>query len=75
MFQKHPSGDFSVLRMENHATKTFGTTYWAFGIDDNNYRMYFKSGCAWQTLNCLGTNCDTTSSLNNQYGVLVVIWG
>ena len=69
MFQKHPSGDFSVLRMENHATKTFGTTYWAFGIDDNNYRMYFKSGCAWQTLNCLGTNCDTTSNYNNQYGV------
>ena len=69
MFQKHPSGDFSILRMENDASKTFGTTYWAFGIDDNNYNMYVRSGCAWQTLNSLGTNCDSTGSNESQYGV------
>ncbi len=69
MFQKHPSGDFSVLRMENDANKTFGTTYWAFAIDDNNYNMYVRSGCAWQTLNSLGTNCDSSGSNENQYGV------
>jgi len=69
MFQKHPSGDFSVLRMENESGKTFGTTYWAFAIDDNNYNMYVKSGCAWQTLNSLGTNSDSTGSNEYQYGV------
>ena len=69
MFQKHPSGDFSILRMENESGKTFGTTYWAFAIDDNNYNMYVKSGCAWQTLNSLGTNCDSTGSDEEQYGV------
>ena len=69
MFQKHPSGDFSVLRMENESGKTFGTTYWAFAIDDNNYNMFIRSGCAWQTLNSLGTNSDSTGSNEDQYGV------
>jgi len=69
MFQKHPSGDFSILRMENESGKKFGTTYWAFAIDDNNYNMYVRSGCAWQTLNSLGTNCDSSGSNENQYGV------
>ena len=69
MFQKHPSGDFSILRMENESGKTFGTTYWGFAIDDNNYNMYVKSGCAWQTLNSLGTNSDSSGSNEEQYGV------
>ncbi len=69
MFQKHPSGDFGILRMENDASKTFGTTYWGFAIDDNNYNMFIRSGCAWQTLNSLGTNCDSTGSDEEQYGV------
>ena len=69
MFQKHPSGDFSVLRMENDANKTFGTTYWAFAIDDTNYDMYIRSGCSWQTLNSLGTNCNSTTSYDQMYGV------
>ena len=71
LFQKHPSGDFGVLRMENQSGKTFGTTYWAIGIDPNNYRMYLDTGHSWQTLNSLGTNCDTITSFNdmNGYGV------
>ena len=71
MFQKHPSGDFGILRMENESDKNFGTTYWGIGIDDNNYRMYLDSGHSWQTLNSLGTNCTSTSTTNemNGYGV------
>ena len=69
MFQKHPSGDFSVLRMENDANKTFGTTYWAFAIDDANSDMYIRSGCSWQTLNSLGTNCNSTTNYDQMYGV------
>ena len=69
MFQKHPSGDFSVLRMENDANKTFGTTYWAFAIDDTNYDMFIRSGCSWQTLNSLGTNCNSTTGYDQMYGV------
>ena len=30
MFQKHPDGDYGVLRLENDAGKKFGTTYWDF---------------------------------------------
>ena len=71
MFQKHPSGDFGVLRMENQSGKTFGTTYWVIGIDPNNYRMHLDTGHSWQTLNSLGTNCNTVTTIGdmNGYGV------
>ena len=57
--------------MENQSGKTFGTTYWVIGIDPNNYRMYLDTGHSWQTLNSLGTNCNTVTSISdmNGYGV------
>ena len=71
LFQKHPDGDFGVLRMENDANKTFGTTYWAFGLSTVGTVLYLNTGHSWQTLNSLGTNCPTTTTLSemNGYGV------
>ncbi len=71
LFQKHPSGDFGVLRMENDSGKTFGTTYWAFGLNTAGSYLYLNAGQSWQTLNSLGTNCNTVtdSSDMNGYGV------
>ena len=39
MFQKHPDGDYGVLRLENDASKKFGITYWGFAFNSNNYEF------------------------------------
>jgi len=39
MYQKSSFGHFAVLRNVNDNTKTFGTTFYGFGMDQNNYRM------------------------------------
>jgi len=64
MYQKSSFGHFAVLKNVNDNTKTFGTTFYGFGLDANNYRMYINSGPMWSTLNKRGTN---TSYLNGTY--------
>ncbi len=67
MFQKHPNGDFGILRRENDSSKKFGTTYWGISFrNDNNgapYRMFLNAGIGWNFLNTLGEHCpnDQTS--------------
>ena len=39
MFQKHPNGDYGVLRLENDDSKKFGKTYWGFALNSNNYQL------------------------------------
>lgn len=56
MYQKSGRGHFAVLKNVNDAAKTYGTTYYGFGMDANNYRMYLNSGPSWQTLDRRGTN-------------------
>jgi len=56
MYQKSGSGHFAVLKNVNDAAKTYGTTYYGFGMDANNYRMYISAGPSWQTLDRRGTN-------------------
>jgi hypothetical protein len=67
MYQKSGSGRFAVLKNVNDAAKTYGTTYYGFGMDTNNYRMYLHSGPSWQTLDRRGTN-SSLSSADRQYG-------
>lgn len=67
MYQKHPSGYYGVLKMVNDNTKTFGTTYYGFGLSSNNYRMFLTSGPMWITLNTLSTNSTNTDG-QSQYG-------
>jgi hypothetical protein len=64
MYQKSSSGHFAVLKNVNDASKIFGTTYYGFGLDSNNYRMYINSGPMWSLLNKRGTN---TSGIDGQY--------
>lgn len=58
MYQKSNHGHFAVLKNVNDANKTFGTTFYGFGLDANNYRMYLSSGPAWISLDRLGTNAN-----------------
>ncbi len=61
MYQKSSFGHFAVLRNVNDNTKTFGTTFYGFGMDSNNYRMYLNSGAMWCSLNRKGTNANYTN--------------
>lgn len=68
MYQKSGSGHFALLKNINDAAKTYGTTYYGFGMDPTNlYRMYLSSGMSWQTLNRRGTN-HSSAGAANQYG-------
>ena len=67
MYQKSGSGHFAVLKNVNDVAKTYGTTYYGFGMDSNNYRMYLHSGPSWQTLDRRGTN-HSSSNVNREYG-------
>lgn len=58
MYQKSSFGHFAVLKNVNDANKTFGTTFYGFGLDVNNYRMYINSGSMWSALNRRGTNAN-----------------
>lgn len=67
-WQKSPNGYFAVLKNVNDANKTFGTTYYTFGMaSGNSYRMYTQSGCIWGTLNRLGTNSGNPNG-DYEYG-------
>lgn len=67
MYQKSSFGHFAVLKNVNDANKTFGTTYYGFGLDSNNYRMYINSGPMWGSLNRKGTNYTLIDG-GSQYG-------
>ena len=55
-FQKADNGQWAVLKNINDASKTYGTTYYAFGIDTNtNNRLYIQSGSGWNWFNRKGT--------------------
>ena len=70
-FLKHPDGDYGILRLENDGSKKFGTTYWGFGLWDNNYQMSMGSGQGWTYLNKLGTHLPAGSTGNEckQFGI------
>ncbi len=67
-FQKHPDGDYAVLRLENNAAKKFGTTYWGFSLRENSYQMSINSGQGWTYLNKLGTKLPTSISRGHEFG-------
>ena len=67
MYQKSSFGHFAVLKNVNDNSKTFGTTFYGFGLDPNNYRMYISSGPTWTTLNRRGTNSNSLYG-GNDYG-------
>jgi len=67
-WQKSDNGYFAVLKNVNDASKSFGTTYYTFGMSSSNsHRMYIGSGCIWETLNTLGTKSGSATG-NSEYG-------
>ena len=68
MFQKHPDGDYGVLRLENDASKKFGTTYWGFSFNSNNYQLKIASGSGWSYLNRLGKHFVYDQSYQGFFG-------
>ena len=71
-YQKHPNGFYGIARVEHDASKTFGTTYYGFGMkSSNDYQLTITSGCVWNYLNRLGydylvSNVDSTAA--GRYG-------
>ena len=68
MFQKHPNGDFGVLRLENDASKKFGKTYWGFTFNSNNYQFKIACGSGWSYLNRLGKHFVYDASYEGFFG-------
>lgn len=60
-------GHFAVLKSVNDATKTYGTTYYGFGLSANNYTMTIASGPNWNFYNKLGTSQFSYAG-DNTYG-------
>ena len=68
LFQKHPNGRFGIAKIEHDASKTFGTTYYGFGMEpSNDYQFTLTNGSGWNYLNRRGINY-------NYYGD-TVDWG
>ena len=60
-YQKANSGNWAVLKVVNDAAKTYGTSYYSFGLDgDTNNRLIFNSGSGYTWLNRQGTQQSST---------------
>ena len=68
MFQKHPNGDYGVLRLENDASKKFGKTYWGFSLNSNNYQLKIACGSGWSYLNRLGKDFIYDANYEGYFG-------
>ena len=68
-FQRTDNGYFGTARIENDATKKFGTTYYTFGIhtDAQPYKMWVSSGSMVHWLNRYGTTTGSTNGANYIY--------
>jgi len=67
-YQKNDNGYFAILKNVNSGSKTYGTTYYAFGMDySNSYDMVVRSGSGWYPLNASGTT-STNSYGKYNYG-------
>ena len=54
-FQRANSSQWAILKNVNDASKTYGTTFYSFGIDtDTNNRLLFNSGSGYKWLNKIG---------------------
>ena len=61
LYQQHSEGKFAVAKIVNDANKTYGTTYWGFGLADNMYTLGIDCGPNWTFLNKPGTHATGTS--------------
>ena len=63
-YQKANSGNWAVLKNVNDASKTYGTTYYSFGIaSDSNNDLVFNCGSGYKWLNVNGIE-ETNGNAN-----------
>ena len=69
-YQKADSGKWAVLKNVNDASKTYGTTYYTFGLaTDANNKLVFNSASGYKWLNLKGTKeVDGTNSAGDFAG-------
>lgn len=66
-FQKADNGQWAVLKNINDASKTYGTSYYAFGVDTStNNRLNINSGSGWNWFNRPGTR-ETSGTTNGGF--------
>ncbi len=67
-FQKSDNGYFGTIKLENDATKKYGTSYYTFGIhtDADPHTMWISSGSFMHWLNRKGTTGGNSNG--NDYG-------
>lgn len=64
-YQKADSGRWAVLKNVNDASKTYGTTYYSFGLaNDSNNDLIFNCGSGYRWLNVNGTS-ETDANINS----------
>ena len=70
-FQRADNSRWAVLKNVNDASKTFGTTYYSFGIDTNsNNKLLFNSGSGYKWLNEIGTRSTIGDNAGEFVGFL-----
>ena len=68
------NGSYAILKVVHDATKTFGTTFYTFGMHQSNRNLLtIQSGNTWRFINHTGTAYNTTttseSTFNYRFGV------
>ena len=68
-YQKSNNGKYAVARVIHDVTKTYGTTYYGFGMDEsNNNKMVITSGSGWRFINHKGIHSTSTSENTTDFG-------
>ncbi len=69
-YQKNSSGNYGLAKVTHDAGKTYGTTFYGIGLDQNSsYRLVITSGSNFDWLNraCINTDAKTETVHNGVY--------
>ena len=68
-YQKNSNGKFAVAKVVHDAGKTFGTTYYGFGMgESSSNKLVVTSGSGWRFINHRGTHSTSTSENTTEFG-------
>ena len=68
-YQKSTSGKFAIAKVVHDAGKTFGTTYYGFGMSEsNNNKLVITSGSGWRFINHRGIHSTSTEEDTIDFG-------
>ena len=70
-FQRANNSQWAILKNVNDASKTYGTTFYSFGIDTyTNNTLIFNSGSGYKWLNKIGVRSSNGSSAGDFAGLV-----